>query len=1196
MPEAHAEPFVGPQSFGPDQTLYGRDVEISELRYYLGAKRIVLLSSPSGAGKSSLLGAKNGLLAKLEESQRFEVWGAARVNQAPDGEVRNRFAYSVLQGWEKTRPGTKLAKEALARLSLKEYVEHRPSAASPVLVIDQFEEVLRVEPTRTAAKHAFFDELGELLYSPGIWALLVIREDFLAALTPYARQLPTYLHNTYRIDFLRREDQALEAFTKPLAEFGRRFVAGVPEAVLLDLAMARGAEEPSAYVEPLQLQVVGQNLWRKIGERGAERLIESGDVGDVSNALAEYYDGRVKRPSADVERQVRDWIGEILINPAGFRNLVRQEPGNTSGLPQAAIDELCDAYLVRRELRAGATWLELAHDRLVRPIRESNRQWDLLNLTPFQRQADLWEAQKRSDDYLLRGEALTAARAWKSTQELTPVERDLLNKSEEADQARRHDLEQAEKLRAALDLATSSSLATRVLSSTNSRVDLDALLSIQAWRLADTLQSREALFTTLRANPRVKTLLHHRAAIRKIAFLPGASGSDEKLVSLCRDGTVWVWDLRQSPPAAHHFVAHHPDDAMSLAVGTAGVAATGGRDGTIRIWDTTKGEKLAESAAHTGIVNALSFDAEGELLASGGQDEQVRLWRFTREQGLKKERAEFSAGGWIGHIALSTRDRRVVVATRGEDWTPLYAWNLDDPESAPVELTNGKVDDVAFSATDRRFAAVVGPREVLLWPDGIAGENAAKCIPIDSADSGWLLTAAFRPDSDQVATGGSGERRIRIRVPGVAATALALEGHDDAASGLAFSPDGKTLASTGRDETSVWLWRMAEEPLPARLVGALPVGASEMGKTTESMVFDADGHWMACTAAGPRLISFARAAGDTWSPQAQVDLVQADVLMWRPDWRPALAIGRVNKRQLLFVGDGSGTLTMRDPQTLEVVGEVNIGLDVVGVAVNPSGTVLAVTTWVRPGSALRLYSLEDLRNPELLGELPGDESPLEGLAISPVEDLLAVGGNDMMGNGLIPGNRNVRLIDFSDPRHPSVLAIFPGANARRLTFSPDGTKVAVSLSGTSLWTVPPRPERAASPIQCFPDAVFKTPFVWTYTSRFSPDGQLLVSGGDRHPQVAYDSIQLGDPNNGVPFRHPVNFPWPVEVGGFDPITGQVILINRDGELWSLDWDPQSWVKELCRRAGRNLTVAEWCRYLGEGFPYQSTCSDFPPGN
>jgi len=51
----------------------------------------------------------------------------------------------------------------------------------------------------------------------------------------------------------------------------------------------------------------------------------------------------------------------------------------------------------------------LAHDRLVDPIRVNNEEWFPANLSLIQRQAELWEREKRPEHYLLRDKALKEA-------------------------------------------------------------------------------------------------------------------------------------------------------------------------------------------------------------------------------------------------------------------------------------------------------------------------------------------------------------------------------------------------------------------------------------------------------------------------------------------------------------------------------------------------------------------------------------------------------------------------------------------------------------------------------------------------------------------------------------------------------------------------------------------------------------------
>lgn len=66
----------------------------------------------------------------------------------------------------------------------------------------------------------------------------------------------------------------------------------------------------------------------------------------------------------------------------------------------------------RREQRRGATWFELAHDRLIEPVRTDNAAWREAHFTPMQRQAALWEESGRPEGMLLGGAALVEGERW----------------------------------------------------------------------------------------------------------------------------------------------------------------------------------------------------------------------------------------------------------------------------------------------------------------------------------------------------------------------------------------------------------------------------------------------------------------------------------------------------------------------------------------------------------------------------------------------------------------------------------------------------------------------------------------------------------------------------------------------------------------------------------------------------------------
>ena len=86
-------PFVGPRPLAKTNPIFGRDREITELRHRLISERLVLLHSPSGAGKSSLINA--GLIPELED--HFDVWEPTRVNSEPPPEITsNRYIWSTI--------------------------------------------------------------------------------------------------------------------------------------------------------------------------------------------------------------------------------------------------------------------------------------------------------------------------------------------------------------------------------------------------------------------------------------------------------------------------------------------------------------------------------------------------------------------------------------------------------------------------------------------------------------------------------------------------------------------------------------------------------------------------------------------------------------------------------------------------------------------------------------------------------------------------------------------------------------------------------------------------------------------------------------------------------------------------------------------------------------------------------------------
>ena len=414
--ELRPNPFVGPRPIQQGETLYGRKKEVRELYEHLTGHRIVVLHSPSGAGKSSLVQA--GLIPRLREA-KFDVWRPIRVNLDPatvEGvpvDV-NRYVLSALVSLEDELPAPHRRGPAeLARLGFLDYLDRRPrrkgrSEQSAVLIFDQFEEILSIAPRAIEAKRAFFSALGAALDTGRYWALFVIREDYLAALAPYRDLIPTQLTNTYRLDLLGLEG-AREAASKLAEEGGRSFPA--VDKLVRDLSVVHVQQsdgsfiaEQGIHVEPVYLQVVCRRLWAAI-PANAKTIDEAGveAYAQVSKSLAGYYADAVVAIAGDdvaLERALRDWVGTRLIVGA-IRSQVRQQAGGDGDISIVHIHKLLDSYLIRSEQRAGANWYELSHDRLVEPVLQDNEAWQQAHLHPLQVQAKLWEAGGRGQALLL---------------------------------------------------------------------------------------------------------------------------------------------------------------------------------------------------------------------------------------------------------------------------------------------------------------------------------------------------------------------------------------------------------------------------------------------------------------------------------------------------------------------------------------------------------------------------------------------------------------------------------------------------------------------------------------------------------------------------------------------------------------------------------------------------------------------------
>lgn len=417
-------PYVGPRAFRLNERLFGRTRETGALFDLLLAERVALLHAQSGAGKSSLI---HAALIPMLIDEGFNVFPVVRVSHPPVGREDggpNRYVRSALIDLES---GFLQSEDDRTKLSLIEYFEkydRRAKDNPDLLIIDQFEEVFTLDPADAPAKEEFFRQLGIVLQNRNRWALISMRDDFIGGLVSYQHLIPTRLSHRYRLELL-SPVAATEAIRGPALGVGVQYSDAAADVLVDDLRTVRRQRGPGdivnfagPFIEPVHLQVVCTNLWRRLSTE-ADRIgaQDIDDVGELDSALGEFFANAVAdsaRAANCEESALRTFVGTALIhNGVRAQSLTGAEA--EFGVPAAALDDLENRYIVRRDERRGAIWYELAHDRLIGPIEHDNAQWKTKNDTTLLKSAEEWDRGGRPTRLLLFANPDLMLRAYRDT-------------------------------------------------------------------------------------------------------------------------------------------------------------------------------------------------------------------------------------------------------------------------------------------------------------------------------------------------------------------------------------------------------------------------------------------------------------------------------------------------------------------------------------------------------------------------------------------------------------------------------------------------------------------------------------------------------------------------------------------------------------------------------------------------------------
>jgi WD40 repeat protein len=272
--------------------------------------------------------------------------------------------------------------------------------------------------------------------------------------------------------------------------------------------------------------------------------------------------------------------------------------------------------------------------------------------------------------------------------------------------------------------------------------------------------------------------------------------------------------LAYAPAFVHPLraILPHEKQIWQMAVSPDGNrVVTGSWDGTARLWDAATGQSLGSSMRHEGKILAVAFSPDGQRIATAGDDGFVLQWDGKTARSLINNLPRLPH---VNALAYSNDGKRLAT---GSSLGVAAIWEADSGQHLSTLTTaeeagfNG-VRAIRFAPQEDVVAIQFNDLNRLF--DGKTGEPRHLEPPQPRTTCYGL---AFSPDGKKLASSFGFGSQARLRLWDVATGNPVGEDclHPETIWDVAFSPDGKLVATACRDG-QLRLWEAAtRKPRPA---------------------------------------------------------------------------------------------------------------------------------------------------------------------------------------------------------------------------------------------------------------------------------------------------------------------------------------------------------------------------------------------
>lgn len=734
----------------------GRDNDIYDMTRLIDDNLVVVLYGKSGIGKTSLLNA--GVFPALRKEQYVPV--SIRLGSLDESASFQNAITSTIENAIAAIGGTfkvvnVVEEKSGDQLQASDYLwnyfaRHRffnsdGQTVFPVIVLDQFEEVLRYADKESQTKadalltqiHYLADEShalndcridGEKYYYDFNFRFVIsIREDELYLLEDNIDKLSVgaFKRCRYRLRSISQEG-ALAAILIP----GRDCIHESQKEAIAQQIIKLSTRKVNDEIDTLLLSLVCAGTY---GKKAGEKITLTDLAVWDDNPMEVYYQDAIKGLAAEKVR----YIQQYLIREDGSRRRV------DANEVRAALGEGIYNALIQGENRMLSLGehgqVELLHDQLALAVYEERK--------AFEERERKKKLRRRVTFVGIVVLAITGVFLFQNHRLKQQQWKMMENQS-------RYIAEKANNFLEKSDPFTAKRLLLDVLPTKNNDKPC-------------TSEAEKAFRNACNLN----TILFkgHDAIVSSVSFSPNGA----HIASASWDGTVRIWDAQTGEEI--RVFNGHSNWVNSVSFRFDGKRIVSASDDkTVRIWDTETGNCVRTLKGHTSGVNSVSYSPSGKLIVSTSNDTTVRIWN-----------AE------TGHVLRILRCYPEIehVASMSYDSTTRTGWNV----GCEYNVLNCGVYSAAFSPNEK-YVVSDFINNIIIW-DAATGKK----IKILKGHTGQINSLSFSPDGKHIVSS-SDDKTVKIWDTETGNCILTYEGHDHGVTSAVFSPDGRSVVSASSSD------------------------------------------------------------------------------------------------------------------------------------------------------------------------------------------------------------------------------------------------------------------------------------------------------------------------------------------------------------------------------------------------------------